>query len=89
MSEGESLQADSASRNERPAERSVMPTAGDQLASLARWLANERDEAEREMWQHIYSDQLSRGMARRDAMQAFDKVIGRLSWASESNNARK
>jgi hypothetical protein len=61
----------------------------DQLASLARWLANERDEAEREMWQYVYSDQLTRGLARRDAMQAFEKVISRLTWASESNNASK
>jgi len=48
MSEVESLQADSASRNERPAERSVMPTAGDQWAELKKYIICELTRIERE-----------------------------------------
>jgi hypothetical protein len=78
MSDNESLEADSASRNERPAERTVMPTAVELGEALLTWATQEKEEATAAYWHaHHAGDKVGRERAYGKEL-AFEKV---LAWA--------
>lgn len=89
MSEGESLQADSASRNERPAERSVMPTAGDRWEKLGDFIDDKRIDAREEALLHAFNRDFEAAHDAAVRCFAFEQMQEYMESLSDSHNETK